>query len=384
MKPDSVKGYTIGDNTHKERSRHPWRMDDEKVTYPGYERFVKAGLKNVCVHKGLFPESTAARWPHLLEYAKVGDVGKAAKDWPQLNFVIYHGGYRQVGGDPVGNAGEAWTSSADRPHRVGERPGRHPGAVRRHQRLCRRRPAVRPDRGGGAAAGRGVMGTLVKGLGADHVVWGTDAVWTGSPQWQIEGLRRLEIPEDMQKKYGFAPLGAADGPVKRAIFGDNTAKHYKLDPRKRSDIGPGKDRFARMKDRIRTERARALEPALRLRARSGRLVGIRLSGPGSEIAPRISGGFVLSPARSRAPSRRSGGQRQGGSCACAPSLGYLRDDVPAPWPGRARRHWPASSSRTGSCFPGTRCSPRCRARCRCPDMQRPAHARPIRRTPARQ
>ena len=52
-----------------------------------------------------------------------------------------------------------------------------------------------------------LMGTLIKGLGVDHVNWGTDAVWTGSPQWQIEGLRRLEIPEDMQKKFGFAPLG---------------------------------------------------------------------------------------------------------------------------------------------------------------------------------
>ena len=59
-----------------------------------------------------------------------------------------------------------------------------------------------------------LMGMLVKGLGADHVLWGTDAVWTGAPQWQIEGLRRLEIPEDMQKKYGFKPLGPADGPVK--------------------------------------------------------------------------------------------------------------------------------------------------------------------------
>ena len=36
-------------------------------------------------------------------------------------------------------------------------------------------------------------------LGADHGVWGTDAVWTGSPQWQIEALRRLEIPEDMRR-----------------------------------------------------------------------------------------------------------------------------------------------------------------------------------------
>jgi predicted TIM-barrel fold metal-dependent hydrolase len=71
-----------------------------------------------------------------------------------------------------------------------------------------------------------LMGTLIKGLGHDHVVWGTDALWTGSPQWQIEGLRRLEIPDDMQKQHGFAALGAADGPVKNAIFGRNTARLY--------------------------------------------------------------------------------------------------------------------------------------------------------------
>ena len=64
-----------------------------------------------------------------------------------------------------------------------------------------------------------IMGQLVKGLGANRVVWGSDAVWTGAPQWQIEGLRRLEIPEEMQKKYRFLPLGPADGPVKNAIFG---------------------------------------------------------------------------------------------------------------------------------------------------------------------
>ena len=65
------------------------------------------------------------------------------------------------------------------------------------------------------------MGTLIKGMGADHVFWGTDSVLYGSPQWQIEALRRLEIPDDMQKKYGFAPLGPADGAVKSAIFGFN-------------------------------------------------------------------------------------------------------------------------------------------------------------------
>jgi len=55
LKPESCKGYTIGDNTHKDISHYPWRMDDEKVTYKGYEKMVKAGIRNVCVHKGLFP-----------------------------------------------------------------------------------------------------------------------------------------------------------------------------------------------------------------------------------------------------------------------------------------------------------------------------------------
>jgi len=72
-------------------------------------------------------------------------------------------------------------------------------------------------------------------------------VWTGAPQWQIEALRRLEIPEDMQKKYGFTPLGPADGPVKTAIFGENNARLYGY---KKS---AGLDRFDQLKadyDRI--------------------------------------------------------------------------------------------------------------------------------------
>jgi hypothetical protein len=53
-------------------------------------------------------------------------------------------------------------------------------------------------------------------------------VWYGSPQWQIEALRRLEIPEDMRRKHRFTPLGAADGLVKTAIFGGNSARLYNV------------------------------------------------------------------------------------------------------------------------------------------------------------
>jgi hypothetical protein len=82
-------------------------------------------------------------------------------------------------------------------------------------------------------------------MGADHVVWGTDAVWTGAPQWQIEALRRLEIPQEMQHSHGFAPLGAADGPVKSAIFGGNSARLYHFKPEQRAALSA--DRVAEAK-----------------------------------------------------------------------------------------------------------------------------------------
>jgi uncharacterized protein len=243
LKPESCKGYTIGDNTHKELSRYPWRLDDEKVTYKGYELMVKAGIKNVCVHKGLFAPGVEKQFPNLRGFADVADVGQAAKDWPNLNFIIYHSAYRHVGGDPAVALAEfnrtgriAWTSDlADIPQQYGV-SNVYGDVGQLFAMTLVSEPNV-------CAA---LMGTLIKGLGADHICWGTDSLWTGSPQWQIEGLRRLEIPEDMQKKYGYAPLGPADGPVKTAIFGGNNARLYNIEP-KRAMQQLSNDRFAAMK-----------------------------------------------------------------------------------------------------------------------------------------
>jgi predicted TIM-barrel fold metal-dependent hydrolase len=241
LKPDSWKGYTVGDNTNKDLSRHPWRMDDEKLTYPFYEKISKAGYDIVCVHKGLYPPSTAERWPNLTPYATADDVGKAAKDWPNIRFVIYHAAYRWVGGPPEQAFAQfektgrvEWTSDlADIPAKYGVS-----NVYADLGQIFAMTTVVEPRL---CAA---LMGILIKGMGADHVIWGTDALWTGSPQWQIEGLRRLEIPEAMQKKYGFAALGAADGPVKRAIFGENSAKMYRYEVKKAEWR---EDRFAAIK-----------------------------------------------------------------------------------------------------------------------------------------
>ena len=225
-KPDSWKGYTVGDNTHKELANHPYRLDDEKLMYPFYEKAVKSGIKNVCIHKGLFAPAVEEKFPRLRPYADVSDVGRAAKDWPQLNFLIYHSAYRWIGAAPAEGMAEfdktgrsSWTND------LAEIPERY-GITNVYGDLGQLFAWTTVAEPRLAAA---LMGTLVKGLGADHVLWGTDAVWTGAPQWQIEGLRRLEIPEDMQQKYGFQALGPADGPTKTAVFGGNTARLYNFD-----------------------------------------------------------------------------------------------------------------------------------------------------------
>jgi uncharacterized protein len=240
-KPDSWKGYTIGDNTHKDTSRYPWRLDDEKLLYPFYERILKAGQNIVCVHKGLFPPSSERQFPRLRPYVDVSDVAQAAKDWPEINFVVYHAGYRFAGG-PVADAWRQFEDSGrvDWVTDLAEIPEKQ-GVKNVYADLGQIFALTTIAEPRIAAA---MMGQLIRGLGADHVVWGTDAVWTGSPQWQIEALRRLEIPEAMRAKYGFAPLGPADGPVKRAIFGENSAHLYKYDVHK---AGLDNDRFAALK-----------------------------------------------------------------------------------------------------------------------------------------
>jgi len=146
-----------------------------------------------------------------------------------MNFVIYHGGYRFAGG---GKAEDAWTQFektgriewvtdlADIPSKYGV-SNVYADVGQLFAQTTIADPRV-------SAA---MMGMLIRGLGADHVVWGTDAIWTGSPQWQIEALRRLEIPEDMQKQHGFKPLGPADGPVKSTILGETNARLYKYERR---------------------------------------------------------------------------------------------------------------------------------------------------------
>ena len=42
------------------------------------------------------------------------------------------------------------------------------------------------------------LGKLLRYVGEDNVLWGTDAIWYGSPQPQIMAFRAFQITEDLQ------------------------------------------------------------------------------------------------------------------------------------------------------------------------------------------
>jgi hypothetical protein len=72
-----------------------------------------------------------------------------------------------------------------------------------------------------------VVGKLLQHVGQDRVVWGTDSIWYGSPQDQIQAFRSFEITDAFQEQYGYPALTDA---AKRKIFGQTSARLYGVDP----------------------------------------------------------------------------------------------------------------------------------------------------------
>ena len=71
-----------------------------------------------------------------------------------------------------------------------------------------------------------MLGKLIKAVGEDNVLWGTDSIWYGSPQDQIDAFRAFQISPELREKHGYAELTPA---LKRKVFGSNAVKVYSLD-----------------------------------------------------------------------------------------------------------------------------------------------------------
>jgi hypothetical protein len=70
-----------------------------------------------------------------------------------------------------------------------------------------------------------VLGKLLATFGEERILWGTDCIWFGSPQDQIQAFRAFEISPEYQERYGYPAL---TGAAKRRILGLNAAEVYDL------------------------------------------------------------------------------------------------------------------------------------------------------------
>jgi predicted TIM-barrel fold metal-dependent hydrolase len=215
-----------------------WWLDDEKLAYPALELAQKLGVKNVCLHKGLPAPGFSD------EHCHPKDVFQAALDFPGINFLIYHAGFQGLD-EAVMNKAEAgfaddsyvpwvsdlcdWKKKNENVQNVYLELGATFGMTAiTSPNLCAH-----------------MLGMILSAFGEDHLIWGTDSIWWGSPQWQIEALKRLEMPEPLAKRFGYSPLTTE---VKRKIFGLNAARVYGVDPEARRNPLPGDyvDRLKRL------------------------------------------------------------------------------------------------------------------------------------------
>jgi predicted TIM-barrel fold metal-dependent hydrolase len=232
---DSWKWYC---HTDPGQSGNGFQMDDEKMSYPFYEKSKQLGLKTFSVHKGYSSQSRT-----LGHLANPKDVEKAALDHPDLTFIIYHSALKCDPSEPEFKEPKFFDPTT--------------GDFAWHDVLMKikeRNPKmnnVYPEIGsafGSLAIQHPIMcqhlmGKNIKLYGADHVIWGTDCLWWGSPQWVIDAFKRFQISDELCEKFGYTKLNKED---KAKIFGLNAAKLYNVDVNAKRNALP-KDALSKLK-----------------------------------------------------------------------------------------------------------------------------------------
>jgi hypothetical protein len=188
-----------------------WELDSEAVGIPFIERARELGIKNICIHKGLlFPD-----FPE--EYGRCHDVGRAAKLYPDVNFIVYHSGFETQHAEGPYDAGSV-TRGVDTLIKSLEENGIGPGGnvyaeLGSTWRFVMRDPTTAAH----------LLGKLLAHVGEDNVLWGTDSIWYGSPQDQIQAFRSFRIADELVERHGY-PVLTAD--LKKKVFGLNGAGVY--------------------------------------------------------------------------------------------------------------------------------------------------------------
>jgi predicted TIM-barrel fold metal-dependent hydrolase len=208
-----------------------WRLDDEVKAYPMYEEAVRLGIKLVNCHKGL----PGFGGPGANQSVRTIDIPKAVADWPQLRFCAYHSGYFPESSDPGLAHPEGKNGITEFVEILEAMPKKHRKRV--YAEIGSTFPgAVLSDNANpGPMQGAHLIGQLMKTLGSKNILWGTDSIWWGSPQWIINAFKILQIPVSLQEQFGYPALREKD---KRRIFGENAAKLYGIKRKDKKNLCP--------------------------------------------------------------------------------------------------------------------------------------------------
>lgn len=218
-----------------------FRFDDADpeglpVGGPFLDAVRETGVPIVAVHKGL---SGNDKW------ASPADIGPAAAANPDLTFLVYHSGYESGEGSIDDRPDEGVNRLLSSVRAAGIGPGDN---VYAELGSTWRRAMTDVD---DAAH---LLGKLLLTFGEDRILWGTDSLWYGSPQDQIQAFRTFQISDEFQERFGYPAL---TDEIKAKILGQNALALHGIDP---ADVGCRTDRAEREDARIHGEPDRLLGP----------------------------------------------------------------------------------------------------------------------------
>ncbi|HEV7525850.1 MAG TPA: amidohydrolase family protein [Acidimicrobiia bacterium] len=188
-------------------------LDDPAIGLPVIQKAHDLGVKTIIAHKGL----PLVRFDAA--HNRPDDMVAVSRQFPDMNFVVFHGAWdknhREGAYDPNASIGIDTFLRALDVHQVppNDNVWVDVGTVWRE---------VLRDPNTAAHT----IGKLLKRVGEHRVLWGTDAIWYGSPQAQLQAFRAFTISNEFQALFGYPALTPA---IKAQVLGLNAAKLFKLD-----------------------------------------------------------------------------------------------------------------------------------------------------------
>jgi hypothetical protein len=190
-----------------------YSLEDPTIGLPTVQHAHDLGVKVFVAHKGLPLVNFDPA------FNRPDDIVAVSRLFPDMQFVVYHAAWdpNHVEGPYDANA----TIGIDTLLRALDRHGVPPNDnVWVDVATLWRQLLTQPDQAAHA------MGKLLSRVGQHRVLWGTDAIWYGSPEPQIMAMRAFEITPQFQEAYGYPEL---TNDLKARLFGLNAAALFGVD-----------------------------------------------------------------------------------------------------------------------------------------------------------